>query len=172
MPIGIGIALARFPGRSLIVSLINTGMGLPPVVVGLFVTIFLLAERCAGIHGIALHPSRHGYRAGRDRAPDRRGLTMAAFQSLNPSLSLQLLGIGASKLQLVWLLCKEARLPLLAAVMAGFGGVISEVGASMMVVGTSAADSRIDHRNSSGKQEVNFEVAIALGLIFSLLPLQ
>ena len=53
------------------------------------------------------------------------GLTMASFQTLDPKLSLQLLGIGASKPQLLWLLCKEARLPLLAAVMAGFGGVIS-----------------------------------------------
>lgn len=50
---------------------------------------------------------------------------MASFQSLDPKLALQLLGIGASKPQVIWLLCKEARLPLLAAVMAGFGGVIS-----------------------------------------------
>src|SRR4029077_6527081 len=50
------------------------------------------------------------------------GLTLASFQSINPMLGLQLLGIGASKQQQLWLLCKEARLPLLAAVMAGFGG--------------------------------------------------
>jgi tungstate transport system permease protein len=94
------------------------------------------------------------------------GLTMASFQALDPKLALQLLGIGASKTQLLWLLCKEAKLPLLAAVMAGFGGVISEVGASMMVGGNIRGQTRVLTTATvleTGKG--NFEIAIALGLI-------
>lgn len=91
---------------------------------------------------------------------------MASFQSLDPKLSLQLLGIGASRPQLLWLLCKEARLPLLAAVMAGFGAVISEVGASMMVGGNIRGRTRVLTTATvleTGKG--NFDVAIALSLI-------
>ena len=98
------------------------------------------------------------------------GLTMASFQNLDPRLTLQLLGIGASKLQLLWLLCKEARLPLLAAVMAGFGGVISEVGASMMVGGNIRGQTRVLTTATvleTGKG--NFDVAIALSVILLLL---
>ena len=94
------------------------------------------------------------------------GLTMASFQGLDPKLSLQLLGIGASRPQLLWLLCKEARLPLLAAVMAGFGGVISEVGASMMVGGNIRGQTRVLTTATvleTGKG--NFDIAIALSLI-------
>ncbi|HEX2243342.1 MAG TPA: ABC transporter permease, partial [Gammaproteobacteria bacterium] len=94
------------------------------------------------------------------------GLTMASFQELDPKLALQLLGIGASKSQLLWLLCREAKLPLLAAVMAGFGGVISEVGASMMVGGNIRGQTRVLTTATvleTGKG--NFEIAIALGLI-------
>jgi molybdopterin-binding protein len=91
---------------------------------------------------------------------------MASFQALDPKLALQLLGIGASKPQLLWLLCKEARLPLLAAVIAGFGGVISEVGASMMVGGNIRGQTRVLTMATvleTGKG--NFELAIALSLI-------
>ncbi len=79
---------------------------------------------------------------------------------------MQLLGIGASRPQLLWLLCKEARLPLLAAVMAGFGGVISEVGASMMVGGNIRGQTRVLTTATvleTGKG--NFEIAIALSVI-------
>src|SRR5206468_9844130 len=85
---------------------------------------------------------------------------------LDPKLSLQLLGIGASRAQLLWLLCKEARLPLLAAVMAGFGGVISEVGASMMVGGNIRGQTRV--LTTATVLETgngNFDVAIALSVI-------
>jgi tungstate transport system permease protein len=94
------------------------------------------------------------------------GLTLASFQNLDPKLSLQLLGIGASKIQLLWLLAREARLPLLAAVMAGFGGVISEVGASMMVGGNIRGQTRVLTTATvleTGKG--NFDVAIALSVI-------
>jgi tungstate transport system permease protein len=170
MPLGIGIALAHFPGRNFIVSLINTGMGLPPVVVGLFVTIFLWRSGPLGLLELLYTPTAMIIAQIVIALPIVAGLTMAAFQTLNPNLSLQLLGIGASHLQLLWLLCREAKLPLLAAVMAGFGGVISEVGASMMVGGNIRGQTRVLTTATvleTGKG--NFEIAIALGSILLLL---
>ena len=170
IPIGIALALARFPGRSLAVSLINTGMGLPPVVVGLFVSVFLWRSGPLGFLELLYTPTAMVIAQLIIAFPIVAGLTMAAFQTLNPNLRLQLLGIGASRLQLLWLLSKEARLPLLAAVMAGFGGVISEVGASMMVGGNIRGQTRVLTTATvleTGKG--NFEIAIALGLILLIL---
>lgn len=170
IPLGILIALSRFPGRSLVVSLINTGMGLPPVVVGLFVSIFLWRGGPLGLLELLYSPTAMVIAQIIIAFPIVAGLTLSAFQTLNPRLSLQLLGIGASRPQLLWLLCKEARLPLLAAVMAGFGGVISEVGASMMVGGNIRGETRVLTTATvleTGKG--NFEVAIALSLILLIL---
>jgi tungstate transport system permease protein len=170
MPLGIALAQSRFTGRSLIVSLVNTGMGLPPVVVGLFVSIFLWRSGPLGFLELLYTPAAMILAQVVIAFPIVAGLTMAAFQTLNPRLSLQLLGIGASRLQLLWLLSKEARLPLLAAVMAGFGGVISEVGASMMVGGNIRGQTRVLTTATvleTGKG--NFEIAIALGSILLIL---
>ncbi len=170
IPLGMLLAMKRFPGHSLAVSLINTGMGLPPVVVGLFVTIFLWRSGPLGFMELLYTPTAMIIAQVVIAFPIVAGLTMAAFQSLNPNLPLQLLGIGASTPQLLWLLCKEARLPLLAAIMAGFGGVISEVGASMMVGGNIRGQTRVLTTATvleTGKG--NFEIAIALGLILLVL---
>jgi tungstate transport system permease protein len=166
IPLGIALALARFRGRSFIAALVNTGMGLPPVVVGLFVSVFLWRSGPLGFLELIYSPTAMVLAQVVIAFPIVAGLTMASFQSLDPKLTLQLLGIGASKPQLLWLLCKEARLPLLAAVMAGFGGVISEVGASMMVGGNISGETRVlttatDLETGRG----NFDTAIALSLI-------
>jgi tungstate transport system permease protein len=164
--LGIALALARFRGRSFIAALVNTGMGLPPVVVGLFVSVFLWRSGPLGFLELIYSPTAMVLAQVIIAFPIVAGLTMASFQSLDPKLILQLLGIGASKPQLLWLLCKEARLPLLAAVMAGFGGVISEVGASMMVGGNIRGETRVLTTATvleTGKG--NFDIAIALSLI-------
>lgn len=166
MPLGIALALARFPGRGTTVALINTGMGLPPVVVGLFISIFLWRSGPLGFLELIYTPTAMVIAQVIIAFPIVAGLTMASFQALDPKLALQLLGIGASKPQLLWLLVREAKLPLLAAVMAGFGGVISEVGASMMVGGNIRNQTRVLTTATvleTGKG--NFEIAIALGLI-------
>ena len=166
MPLGIALALARFPGRGTTVALINTGMGFPPVVVGLFISIFLWRSGPLGFLELIYTPTAMVIAQVIIAFPIVAGLTMASFQALNPKLALQLLGIGASKPQLLWLLVREAKLPLLAAVMAGFGGVISEVGASMMVGGNIRGQTRVLTTATvleTGKG--NFEIAIALGLI-------
>jgi tungstate transport system permease protein len=166
MPIGVALATVRFPGRSIAVALVNTGMGLPPVVVGLFVSLFLWRSGPLGFLELIYSPAAMVVAQVIIAFPIVAGLTMASFQSLDPKLSLQLLGIGASKPQLLWLLCKEAKLPLLAAVMAAFGGVISEVGASMMVGGNIRGQTRVLTTATvleTGKG--NFDSAIALSVI-------
>jgi tungstate transport system permease protein len=103
-------------------------------------------------------------------APIVTGISLASIQQLPRNLRLQILALGANRLQMVWILIKEARLPLLAAVMAGFGGVISEVGASIMVGGNIKGYSRVLTTATvmeTGKG--NFEIALALGFILLLL---
>ena len=166
IPLGIALAMIRFPGRAVVAALVNTGMGLPPVVVGLFVSMFLWRSGPLGFLDLIYSPAAMVVAQVIIAFPIVAGLTMASFQSLDPKLTLQLLGIGASRPQLLWLLCKEARLPLLAGVMAGFGGVISEVGASMMVGGNIRGQTRVLTTATvleTGKG--NFEIAIALSVI-------
>ena len=166
MPLGILLAMSRFPGRSLAVALVNTGMGLPPVVVGLFVSIFLWRSGPLGFLDLIYTPAAIVIAQVVIAFPIVAGLTLTSFQTLNPNLGLQLAGIGASKAQTLWLLCKEARLPLLAAVMAGFGGIISEVGASMMVGGNIRGQTRVlTAATVLETARGNFDLAIALSLI-------
>jgi tungstate transport system permease protein len=166
IPVGTLLALTRFPGRNLLVSLINTGMGLPPVVAGLCICLLLWRSGPFGFLQLIYTPTAIVIAQVLIAWPIVAGLTMAAFQALNPRLGLQLLGLGASRLQLLWLLSKEARLPLLAAVMAGFGGVISEVGSVMMVGGNIKGQTRVLTTAMVLETQMgNFGTAIALGVI-------
>ncbi|MBP7528230.1 MAG: ABC transporter permease [Syntrophorhabdaceae bacterium] len=160
------VALTQFPGKKIVVSLINTGMGLPPVVVGLFVTIFLWRNGPLGFLGMLYTPAAIIIAQSVIATPIVMGITLASMQQLPKKLRLQILALGATPLQSVWVLIKEARLPLLAAVMAGFGGVISEIGASIMVGGNIKGYTRVLTTATvmeTGKG--NFEVAIALSII-------
>jgi len=168
--VGTVVALTQFPGRRFVVSLINTGMGLPPVVVGLFVTIFLWRNGPLGFLEILYTPTAIIIAQTVIATPIVMGISLAAMQALPVNLRLQILALGATRLQMVWILVKEARLPLLAAVMAGFGGVISEVGASIMVGGNIKGYSRVLTTATvmeTGKG--NFDIAMALGIILLLL---
>jgi tungstate transport system permease protein len=168
--IGTTVALSKFPGRRIVVSLINTGMGLPPVVVGLFVTIFLWRNGPLGFLGVLYTPGAMIIAQTVIATPIVMGITLAAIQQLPQKLRLQILALGATRLQMVWILIREARLPLLAAVMAGFGGVISEVGASIMVGGNIKGYSRVlTTATVMETSRGNFEIAIALGIILLLL---
>ncbi len=170
VPAGMALALARFPGRNLCVALVNTGMGLPPVVVGLFVSLFLWRSGPLGVLHLLYTPAAIVIAQFIIAAPIVTGLSIAAMQQLNPRLRLQLLALGASRWQLLWLLMREARLPLLAAVMAGFGGVISEVGASMMVGGNLQGQTRVlTTATVLETSKGNFDLAIALSVILLLL---
>ncbi len=170
---GAAVALTTFPGKKLVVSLVNTGMGLPPVVVGLFVSIFLWRNGPLGFLGLLYTPTAIVIAQAIIATPIVMGITIGALQSLPANLRLQILAMGATRTQMVWMLVKEARLPLMAGVMAGFGGVISEVGASIMVGGNVRGYTRV--LTTATVMETgrgNFDVAIALSvllLFFSLL---
>jgi len=166
IPLGGAIGLVRFPGRGLVISLINTGMGLPPVVVGLFISLMLWRSGPLGALELLYTPWAIVIAQFILAFPIITGLTIAAVQQVDPRLPLQLLGLGASRVQLAVLLLREIRLPLLAAVMAGFGGAISEVGASMMVGGNIRGETRVLTTATvleTGRG--NFDVAIALSVI-------
>ena len=110
---GTVVALTRFPGRQLVVSLINTGMGLPPVVVGLFVTIFLWRSGPLGFLEILYTPLAIILAQAVIATPIVTGITLASIQHLPANLRLQILALGATRIQMIWILVKEARLPLL-----------------------------------------------------------
>lgn len=166
LPYGTWLALKQFRSRGFMLSMINTGMALPPVVVGLAVSILLWRSGPLGDLRLIYTPTAIVIAQTVIAAPVMTGLTVAALQQLNPRLQLQLLGLGASRAQMIWALWKEARLPLLAALMAAFGSVISEVGASMMVGGnirhqTRVLTTAIVLETSKG----NFGPAVALGVL-------
>ena len=166
IPAGAALALLRFPGRTLVVSAVNAGMGLPPVVVGLFVTLLLWRSGPLGVWEILYTPAAIVLAQAVIAAPIVMGITLAAVQNVPEKFRLQLLGLGASRTQMVGVVLREARLPMLAAVMAGFGGIISEIGASMMVGGNIKGQTRTLTTAmvlETGKG--NFEVAIALSLL-------
>jgi tungstate transport system permease protein len=166
IPAGVVLALTRFPARTLLVSAVNTGMGLPPVVVGLFVTLALWRSGPLGHWEILYTPAAIVLAQAVIASPLVTGITLAAVQNVPQKFRLQLLALGASRTQMVLVVLREARLPMLAAVMAGFGGVISEIGASMMVGGNIKGSTRTLTTAmvlETGKG--NFEVAIALALL-------
>jgi tungstate transport system permease protein len=166
IPFGTILALRRFRARSLLASLVNTGMGLPPVTVGLLITILLWRNGPLGFTHLLYTPWAMVIAQMVLATPIITGLTMAAVQQIDPRLQLQIWALGATRTQFLWLLLREARLPLLAAVMAGFGAIISEIGASMMVGGnikghTQVLTTAIVSENGKG----NFDRAIAFSLI-------
>ena len=168
--VGAVIALTQFPGKKSIVSLVNTGMGLPPVVVGLFVSIFLWRSGPLGFLELLYTPTAIVIAQAVIATPIVMGITVASLQQLPKKMRLQILALGASRIQMVWMLVKEAKLPLLAAVMAGFGGVISEVGASIMVGGNIKGYSRVlTTATVMETSKGNFDIAIALSIILLLL---
>jgi tungstate transport system permease protein len=166
IPGGTALALARFPGRGLVVSAVNSGMGLPPVVVGLVVTILLWRSGPFGGLEILYTPGAIVVAQAVIAAPIVTGITLAAVQQVPREFRLQLLALGASRVQMVWVVLREARLPMLAAVMAGFGGVISEIGASMMVGGNVKGQTRtLTTAMVLETSKGNFDTALALALL-------
>jgi len=166
IPIGTVLALTQFFGRGLLVSIVNFGMGLPPVVVGLVTWLCLTRYGPLGILGLLYTPTAIIIAQAIIASPIVAGFSLAAIQSVDPKMRLQLLAFGATRLQYLMLLIWEARLGILAAIIAGFGGVISEVGASMMVGGNIRGYTRV--LTTATVLEVSkgkFELATALSII-------
>jgi len=168
--IGAFLALTKFPGRNILVALVNTGMGIPPVVVGLVITIFLWREGPFGFLGILYTPLAIIIAQALIATPIVAGITLAAIQHIPEKMKLQIKALGATKIQFLFFILREAKLSLLASAMAGFGGVISEVGASMMVGGNIKGYTRVlTTATVLETSKGNFEIAMALGVILFLL---
>jgi tungstate transport system permease protein len=166
LPLGYAIARRRFPGRTILLGFINTGMGMPPVVVGLVV--WLLLVRSGPFGDLDLIYTRRAMVVAQFliATPIIVGFATASFQALPPRLPDLLAILGAGRLRTLWLLAREAKLGLLVAVMAAFGAIISEVGASMIVGGNLERSTRvlttaIVTETSRGQ----VERALALGLM-------
>jgi tungstate transport system permease protein len=170
IPFGTYLALTKFFGRGFIVSFVNFAMGLPPVVVGLIAWLLLTRNGPLGALGLLYSPTAMILAQAVIASPIVAGFTLAAVQSMNPKLGLQILSFGSNRCQYILLLLWESRLGILAAIIAGFGRVIAEVGASMMVGGNVRGYTRV--LTTATVLEVSkgqFELATALGIILLLL---
>lgn len=166
LPIGAALGLYRVPGRSLITALLYTGMGLPPVVVGLFVYLMLSRSGPLGVMGWLFTPKAMITAQTIIAFPLVTGLTMTAVQGIDPALNVQVRSLGATRLQEAWTVLVEARIGVVAAIVAAFGGIISEVGAVMLVGGNIEGKTRVlTTAIVLNTRQGEFALAMALGVI-------
>ncbi len=166
LPLGAFLALRPVPGKRLIELLIYTGMGLPPVVVGLAVYLLLSRSGPLGALGWLFTPSAMIVAQIIIALPVVIGLTMSAVESVDPALKLQLRALGATPAQVMWTLLGEARLGVLSAIIAAFGSIISEVGAVLLVGGNIEGQTRVlTTAIVLETRKGNFELALALGAV-------
>jgi tungstate transport system permease protein len=170
VPVGMTLALGRFRGRRVLHAAANTGMGMPPVVVGLFVTVLLWRGGPLGAFGLLYTPTAMVIAQAAIATPVVAALTTAALQQVDPDFLLQMRGLGATRPRALGALLMEAKLPLLTAGMAGFGAVVSEVGAAQMVGGNLAGETRVLTTAAVlATSRGQFALAIAFGLILLLI---
>ena len=166
IPLGLLVGLVRFPGRSAAVSVVNTGMALPPVVVGLLV--FLLLSRTGPLGSFQLLYTKQAMMTAQliMAVPLILGITVAGISGVSKELLLQARSLGAGRMQIAVLALREARLVLVMALVAGMGRVIAEVGAVMMVGGNIEGNTQV--MTTAIMEEVrkgNYSVGLALGVI-------
>ena len=143
VPIGYVVARRSFRGRTILLGLINTGMGMPPVVVGLVVWLLLVRSGPLGEFDLVYTQQAMVLAQFLIATPIIIGFTTASFQALSPRLPDLLIVLGAGRARRLWLLAREARLGLLVAIMAAFGAIVSEVGAAMIVGGNLERSTRV-----------------------------
>ncbi|WP_433280605.1 ABC transporter permease [Pseudonocardia xinjiangensis] len=166
VPVGAAVALTAFRGRRVVLAAANTGMGMPPVVVGLFVTVLLWRSGPLGAFGLLYTPTAMIIAQAAIATPIVVALVATAVQQVDPDFMVQMQGLGAGRLRALAALLAEARLPLLAAAMAAFGAVVSEVGAAQMVGGNLAGQTRVLTTAAVlATSRGEFALAIAFGLI-------
>lgn len=170
LPIGAAVAGSRFPGRRVLLAGANTGMGLPPVVVGLFVTVLLWRSGPLGAFGLLYTPTAMVIAQAAIATPIVVALVAVAVAQVDPDFRVQMQALGATPLRAHLALLAEARLPLLAAAMAAFGAVVSEVGAAQMVGGNLVGQTRVLTTAAVlATSRGQFALAIAFGLILLLI---
>jgi tungstate transport system permease protein len=166
VPLGYLLARRQFAGRTIVLGFVNTGMGMPPVAVGLVVWLLLIRSGPLGDYDLIYTRQAMVLAQFLLATPIIAGFTAASLQALPPRTFDLLRVLGAGRLRTLWLLAREARLGLLAAVMAAFGAIVSEVGASMIVGGNLERSTRVLTTaivTETSRGEV--ERALALGLL-------
>ena len=171
IPVGAFLGLQRFPGRRLLVATLYTGMGFPPVVIGLFV--YLLLSRSGPLSSLNLPflpllftPGAMILAQSIIAFPLIAGFCMAAVMAVDPQVRLQVRSLGATDRQAALAIMSEARLGVLVSLIAGFGGIISEVGAVMLVGGNIEGRTRVlTTAIVLETRKGNFELALALGFV-------
>jgi ABC-type tungstate transport system substrate-binding protein len=172
VPLGTLLAMRRFPGHRFLTTLVNTGMGLPPVVVGLVVALLLWRSGPLGWLGLIYTPTAMIVAQWMVAMPLAAGLTAAAIGLLDREVVSALRVDGASEVQVGWELIRIARTQVLIAIAAAFGRAISEVGASLMVGGNILSATRVLNKAITLEtSRGDFDHAIALGIILLLLAL-
>jgi tungstate transport system permease protein len=167
LPVGVALGLRpRPPATALLLPLIYTGMGLPPVVVGLLVYLLLSNQGALGGLQWLFSPNAMIVAQTVLALPLVVGLSLTAVQSVDTGLRLQIRALGANRWQLAWTVLSEARLGVLAAVVAAFGRIVAEVGAVMLVGGNIEGQTRVlTTAIVLETRRGNFALALALGLI-------
>jgi tungstate transport system permease protein len=166
VPLGAWLGLRHFPGRWLVMALIYTGMGFPPVVVGLFVYLFLSRSGPLGELGWLFTPNAMVVAQTIISFPLVAGFTMAAVMGVDPNLRQQVQALGADEWQTTVAILTEARVGVVVSIIAGFGSIISEVGAVMLVGGNIEGKTRVlTTAIVLETRKGNFDLAIALGVI-------
>lgn len=170
VPLGAVVALTDFRGRRVVLAAANTGLGLPPVVIGLFVTVLLWRSGPLGAFGLLYTPTAMIVAQAAIATPIVVALAATALQQVDPDFLVQMQGLGATRARALLALVGEARLPLLAAAMAAFGAVVSEVGAAQMVGGNLAGETRVLTTAAVlATSRGEFALAIAFGLVLLLI---
>lgn len=172
LPLGSAVALFRFPGRNALAVLLNTFMGLPPVVVGLFVYLLLSRAGPLGDLGLLFTPTAMVIAQTILVIPLIAALTRQLMEDLWGEYKEQLLSFGARPRRALWTLLWDGRFSLVTTVLAGFGRASAEVGAVMIVGGNIAHVTRnmttaIALETSKG----SLALALGLGLLLLLLTL-
>ena len=167
IPIGAAIGLARrLPGRAVIVPVIYTGMGLPPVAVGLFTYLILSNQGPLGRLGLLFTPTGMIVAQTIIAFPLVVGLTMSSVQGVDADLRTQMRALGATRRQIAMTTLAEARIGVTAAVVVAYGSIISEVGAVMLVGGNIEGETRVlTTAIVLETRQGNFALALALGFI-------
>lgn len=167
LPVGAALGLReKVPVAGCTLPIIYTGMGLPPVVVGLFVYLMLSNQGVFGGLNWLFTPRAMIVAQTIIALPLIVGLTLTALRSVEPSVKLQVRSLGATPIQLAWTMFLEARLGVLAAIIAAFGAIISEVGAVMLVGGNIEGQTRVlTTAIVLETRRGNFALALALGII-------
>ncbi len=170
LPAGAILGLKKFPCRGLVVSAMNTFMGLPPVVVGLFVYLLLSRRGPLGALGLLYTPSAMVIAQTILAAPIVIALCRSAIVSVDPIILQAARTLGATPRQETIAIIKEARYGILSAIIAAFGRVMAEVGSILIVGGNIAGYTRVMTTTIALETDKgNFELALALGIILLLI---